>query len=73
MKMCFEVLLLSAHEQLLSGFNKFAKNCLLKIGLLKILAESWCGILKKEKMKLTTQMMQKNGLLIMLGEISHSK
>ncbi len=49
MKMCCEVLLPSAHEHLLSGVQKFAKNDLFEIGLPKILAESWCGILKKEK------------------------
>ncbi len=37
-----------------------------------ILAESQCGILKKEKMLLTTPVTQSNGLLIMLGGISYS-
>ncbi len=50
MKMHCEVLLSSGHNNLLSVVPKIAKNCLLEIGLLKILAESWCGILKKEKM-----------------------
>ncbi len=72
MKMCCDVLLPSAHEQLLSSVPKFAKNCLLEIGLPKILDESWCGILKKEKMQLTTQAMRKIESLIMQGEISHS-
>ncbi len=47
--MCYEVFHLSAHDQLLSGVPKFSKKGLLEIGLPKILAESWCGILKKEK------------------------
>ncbi len=71
MEMCCEVLLPSAHEHLLIGVPKYAKNGQFEIGLPKILAEAQCGILKKEKMKLTTQMMQKNGLLIMLEQISH--
>ncbi len=49
MEMCCEVLHSLAHEQLLNDFPKFAKNCLLEIGLPKILAESQSGILKKEK------------------------
>ncbi len=48
MKMCCEVLLLSAHEHLLSGVPKFSYG-LLEIGLPKILFESQCGILNKEK------------------------
>ncbi len=49
MKMCCEVLLPSAHEHLLSGVQNFAKKGLFEIGLPKIFAESWCGILKKKK------------------------
>ena len=72
MKMCCEVLLPSAHEHLLSGVQKFAKNDLFEIGLPKILAESWRGILKKEKISLTTQVMQKIGSSNMWEQISHS-
>ncbi len=50
MKMCCEVLLPSAREHLLSSVQKFAKNGLFEIVLPKFLAESQCGILKKEKM-----------------------
>ncbi len=42
------MLLQSVHEHLLSGFPKLADNSLLEIGIPKILAESWCGILKME-------------------------
>ncbi len=71
MKICCEVLHLSVHGQLLSSFTKIAKNFLLEIGLSKTLAKSWCGILNKKKMQLTTQALQKIGSLIMLGETSH--
>ncbi len=48
MKMCFEVLLLSAHDHLLNDIPNLEKNCL-ELGLSKILAESRCGILKEEQ------------------------
>ncbi len=72
MKMCCEVLLPSAHEHLLRGVPKFAKNCLLEILLPKIVAKSCCGILKKEKNIIDNSSDAKNGSFIMQGEISHS-
>ncbi len=72
MKMCCEVLLPSAHEHLLSGVPEFAKNGLFEIGIPEILAESWCGVLKKEKNVIDNSSDEKIGSLIMRGQISHS-
>ncbi len=67
MKMYCEVLLPSAHEHLLSNVPKYAKNGPFEIGLPKILAESWCGILKNEKLLIDNSSDAKNWIIEYAG------
>ncbi len=65
--MCREVLLPSAHEHLLSGVPKYAKNGQFEVVLPKILAESWCCILKREKNVIDNSSDAKNWIIKYAG------
>ncbi len=66
-KMCCEVLLPSAHEHLLSGVPKYAKNGQFEVILPKFLAEFRCGILKKEKNLIDNSTDAKNWIIDYAG------